>query len=157
MTVQEYIAEQTERIAAALSHYIGTTQEDKLYWKPEMAGSAPTRSILEQISECIGVNHLVAQLLRGEHVEAVAWPDLVFADDADAQDRIKASAAELAAAIRALHDEDLTRLFKHPRAEISGANLLMMPYRNMAYHAGQINFFQILYGDAEFHLPPTWR
>ena len=27
-----------------------------------------------------------------------------------------------------------------------------MPYRNMAYHAGQVNYVQMLYGDTEFHI-----
>ena len=63
----------------------------------------------------------------------------------------------LAAAIRAMTEADLSRVYAHPRAQISGENLIVMCYRNMAYHVGQINLIQMLYGDAEFHLPPKWR
>ena len=40
---------------------------------------------------------------------------------------------------------------------MAGENVIVMCLRNMAYHAGQTNFIQILYGDTEFHVPPTWR
>ena len=39
---------------------------------------------------------------------------------------------------------------------MKGITLIEMPYRNMAYHCGQLNFIQTIYGDKEFHLPPTW-
>jgi uncharacterized damage-inducible protein DinB len=78
-------------------------------------------------------------------------------DGSDAQQRLMASAEELATAIRGMSEEDLDRIFLHPRAPMRGQNMIMICYRNMAYHAGQINFIQTLYGDQEFHLPPNWR
>ena len=66
-------------------------------------------------------------------------------------------AEELAAAIRGLTEEDLERTYPHPRGPRLGANLILICYRNMAYHAGQINYIQTLYGDQEFHVPANWR
>lgn len=156
MTVPEHMAHQTERVAASLANFIATTPEDRLNWKPEFSGAVGLRSVLEQISECAGVNRLIARVLRGETVTG-SYEETVFADGAEAQALLIASAKELTNAISALSDADLTRVFNHPRAQIPGENLIMMGYRNMTYHAGQINLYQMLLGDAEFHLPPTWR
>ncbi len=156
MTVAEYVANQTERMADSFAFFLAETPAERLTWKPELPGSAPTRSALEQASECVGVNFLVAKLLRGEVVTG-NYEETDFADGQRAQDLLRSSAAELAAAIRALSEEDLVRVYAHPRARIPGENLIMMPYRNMGYHVGQINLIQMLYGDAEFHLPPKWR
>jgi hypothetical protein len=101
----------------------------------------------------------MAALLRGNPPEfpAGGWPDVPFANGQDAQEQLVSSARELADAMRNMTQEDLHRTYQHPRAQISGENLIVMCYRNMAYHAGQANLIQTLYGDAEFHVPPTWR
>ena len=66
------------------------------------------------------------------------------------------SAGELAVVIRAVADDALETLIQTPRGSAPIKNLMLAAYRNMAYHAGQINFIQTLTGDAEFHAPPTW-
>src|SRR5690242_12329244 len=107
MNVREYVARQTERMTEALAHIIAATPEDKLVWHPKLEGSAPTRSILEQVGECVSVNRFVAALLRGENLTPPSggWPEIVFANGQDAQEQLVASARELAAAIGSL-DED---------------------------------------------------
>ena len=125
MTVPEHMANQTERVAAALANFIATTPEDRLNWKPDYPGAAPLRSALEQVSECVGVNQRTAKLLRGETVTG-SYEDPVFTDGPTAQKRLLESGKELAEAIRALSDADLTRVFNHPRAQIPGDNLIMM-------------------------------
>jgi len=159
MHVPEYMAIQTERMTDSLAHFIASTQEDKLQWQPQTEGSAPTRSVLEQIAECVVVNRMIAAGLRGETPSppSASGPALVLANGTDAQEQVRSSGAELAAAIRTMTEEDLERMYQHPRGQFVGANLIMMPLRNMAYHAGQINLIQILAGDAEFHVPPQWR
>jgi hypothetical protein len=159
MTVPEFVARQTERMAESLAHFIANTPEDKLVWHPKTEAASQTRSALEQIGECVSVNRGLATLLRtGElTLPAGGWPETHFASGQDAQEQLVTSARELAAAIHALTPEDLSRTFDHPRGPVLGENLMLMGYRNMAYHAGQINFIQTLYGDTEFHLPPTWR
>lgn len=154
MTIQDYIAEQTERIAASLAHFVSTTGPARLDWTLSGDGSGQTRSVLDQVAECVAVNGLFAALLRG-----VAAPDAGPAPQsaADAQAQIAASAAVLAAAIRAVSDETLEDSIQTPRGPALVKNLILAAYRNMAYHAGQINFIQTLAGDAEFHAPPNWR
>jgi uncharacterized damage-inducible protein DinB len=159
MNVPEYVANQTERIAEALAHFVATTKEDKLDWQPTQEGSAPCRSVYQQISECVVVNRIFAKMLRGEIESAPLGerPEITFASPQDAQEQLLASARELAGAIRGLSEADLAREYKHPRGTMRGENFILMAYRNMAYHAGQINFIQTLYGDTEFHVPSNWR
>ena len=156
MKAQEYMAEQIERMGPILAHFIATTAPDKLAWKPLTQSSTATRSIMEQVAECVGVNHSFAALLRGEGVPAgaMALPELRNAQEAETQ--LIDSAKALAAVIHALDDEALTRTFQTRRGSTTGKNLMIAAYRNMAYHAGQINLIQMLIGDAEFHTPPAW-
>lgn len=158
MNAQEYMAEQVEKMGPILAHYVATTAPDKLHWQPGVEGSAPTRSVLEQIGECVVVNRFMAALLRGEDVKPPAggWTGPDFVDAQDAQNQLIDSTKQLADAIRRLNDADLDRTFQMRRGPTSGKNLMMMAYRNMAYHGGQINFIQLLTGDDEFHMPPQW-
>lgn len=160
MTAQEFQARRIERIAAALAHFVATTPEKRLEWCPKAEESSTTRSIFTQAGECVKVNQYVAALLRGESPElrpAVdGRPPIEFRDSEDARNQLIASGQELANAVRGLSDSDLDRTFSHWRGPIRGEVLLEMPYRNMAYHSGQVNMIQMLAGDAEFHLPPTW-
>lgn len=153
MTLQDYVAEQTERVATALADFAATTAPDRLSWELSAEGGGQTRTILDQISECVGVNFRFAALLRGEPAPE-ASPALQTV--AGAQKQLTASAEALAAAIRGLSDDALETLIQMPRGPLLTRNLMLAPYRNMAYHAGQINFIQMLAGDTEFHAPPTW-
>jgi hypothetical protein len=158
MSVQDFMAEQIERMGAALADFIDTTEPSRLAWRPELPGSAPTRSILEQAGECIAVNRRFAALLRGDE-DAVQPGGTVGVSPANAEDarsELIASAGELAAAVRALDAAGLERTYNHWRGPTSGKFLIVGAYRNMAYHAGQVNLIQMLAGDAVFHVPPTW-
>ncbi len=154
MTVQDYAADQTERIGASLAHFVVTTDPVRLGWEVPAEGGGHTRSILDQIGECVGVNVRFAALLRG-----VASPDAPLAPRTatEAEAQIVSSAGELADAIRGVADDALEDAVQTPRGGVLVKNLMLAAYRNMAYHAGQINFIQVLGGDAEFHDPPNWR
>ena len=158
MTVTEYQAKKIERIAVAVAHYVATTHEDRLTWEAPGEGDAKGRSVLDQVSECVVTNRMFAALLRGEapDVPALRANAPQFSDAETANAMLVASGAELAAAVRALADADLERTFPFWRGPVAGEVLIEMGYRNMVYHAGQINFIQCLYGDSEFHVPPTW-
>ena len=158
MNAQEYMAEQIERMGQTLAHYVGTTDAARLTWQPRIEGSAPTRSVLEQVGECVVINRHFAALLRGESptMPAGSWIGPDFADGQDAQTQLIASATELAQAVRIFPDADMPRTYTLRRGTTTGSNLIMMAHRNMAYHAGQINLIQLLTGDAEFHMPPAW-
>lgn len=154
MSITEFQAEKVERIALALAHFVATTPEDKLDWRPAAQANSDTRSVLDQIGECVVTNRRVAALLRGQSDPAAELP--AFSGGRQAQDALLASARELAKAMRSLDDTALARSFDSWRGPVSGAVLIEAPYRNMAYHAGQVNFIQRLLGDATFHTPATW-
>src|SRR5438445_2568411 len=113
MTIQNFMAEQIERIGLALAEFIGTTDPSRLSWQPEIPGGAPTRSVLEQIGECIAVNRRFAALLRGEEVppQPGGATGTVPASPEEAQADIITSAEELAAAVRALKDAGLDKIY----------------------------------------------
>ncbi len=160
MTVSQNMARKIERIAEAFGHFIATTQEDRLHWRPAADPASRTRSVLELASECIRDNRHYAALLRGENPVSPGpgreQPALPFVDGKDAQIQLVESGRELAAAVRAVGGEGLTRIYPRWKGRVSGELLLEIAYRGMAYHAGQVNYIQTLYGDTEFHLPPTW-
>lgn len=155
MTIQDYVADQTERMAASLAHFIAATDPARLDWELSAEGGGHTRSILDQISECVERNRRFAAMLRGEPAPVPA-PEPRLTDGQDAQAQLVSSAGELAVAIRAVGDDALETLIQTPRGGTPIKNLMLAAYRNMAYHAGQINFLQILAGDDQFHTPPTW-
>jgi len=138
--------------------FFGTTQEEKREWQPSFGSDATTtRSALQQVGECVVVNGYMAKLIRGEELTPVGSYEMGFASVEEAKTLLLESANALAEAIRTLPDANLEGVYQHPRGQILGKNVIIMPLRNMAYHAGQINFIQTLYGDTEFHVPPTWR
>jgi hypothetical protein len=151
MTVQEFQARKTERIAIAVAHYIATTPADKLDWCPATGEESCTRSVLDQASECVACNRMVAGLLGCEDCPE----SVTVTDAASAQSELRKSAAEVAAVIRALPDEALSRNYLMQTMTLSGEVLIDIPYRNMTYHGGQINLIQLLLGDKEFHMVPA--
>ena len=155
MTVQEFQAEKIESGAGLLAFWLGTVSEDKRSWIPEVPGAAGLRTVLEMVAECAAANRFFAGLLRRETPQGFN-PFEVKADYATleaAQQDLISSAAECATTVRALSDEDLAAEFTLRRGVMKGYQVIEFPYRNMAYHSGQLNYVQLLYGDAEFHIP----
>lgn len=155
MTVQEFQAEKIESGGALLAFWLGTVPEEKCRWTPEVPGAAGLRTVLEMVAECSAANRFFAGLLRRETPQGFN-PFDVKADYASleaAQQDLLSSATECAAAVRALSDEDLMAEFVLRRGAMKGYQIIEFPYRNMAYHGGQLNYVQLLYGDTEFHLP----
>lgn len=154
-TIFEFQGRKIERMAASLAHFVATTPADKLNWCPATDANSQTRSVLAQVAECVQVNRYTAALLRGETSD-FAFLLATFPDGEEAQRHLIASGQEFAQSVRGLDEGALAHLYPHWRGLLSGEVLIEAPYRNMAYHAGQINMIQLLAGDKEFHLPPTW-
>lgn len=155
MNVFEFQAGRIETTAELLAHALATTAPDKQDWRPALPGSVPTRSALEQVGECVLVNRYFAALLRGESPDGNPLGQNVpaFASASEGAAQLLDSARELADAVRALSDEALSGTLPHWRGPLPVVRALDGPNRNMAYHAGQINFIQLLAGDPEYHLP----
>jgi hypothetical protein len=154
MGPQALLAEQIERIADSLASFIESTDADVLPWRPEVPGSAGTRTALEMVGECVAVNRHFAAKLAGEGEEGIDEPVLTEAEDAVSQ--IVESGRRLADAIVKLSEEALEAEYLHNGTRMSGTSLVFGAYRNMAYHCGQINLIQMLKGDAENHRPSSW-
>lgn len=152
MNVFEWQAQVLTEMGNQLAHALATTHVDRLDWKPSTEASSQTRSALDQAAECIDINRRYASLLRGETPDAPCfdWP---FRTPEDAIQLIRNSAQELASAVRNLDDQALMRPYDTGVGVIPGAIVLQFAASNMAYHIGQINFIQTLYGDTEFRLP----
>lgn len=159
-SLYEFQARKIERMAASLAHFVATTAPDRLDWCPTTHANSQTRSVMEIVSECVGVNRYVAALLRGKSPTEIPGrdgaPPITFPDSQDAQEQLVASGWELAEAVRSLDADALARPYPHASGSLTGEIVVEMANRNMAYHAGQVNMIQLLSGDTEFHRPPTW-
>ena len=145
LTVQEQAARLTERKAqdliAAARAVVPEDQGAKILGRG--------RSVLDMIAECAITNEMSVALLRTRE-----W------DEAGREARQKAHAAldtldkacealakhtdTLAAAIRALPDDQLELEVTLPGETSTVADDLLHPYWNMSYHEGQINYIQTL-------------
>ena len=157
MTVQEFQAGKIEDTAKLLAFWLGAMPEEKQNWVPTVEGAAGLRTAREQVAECAAANRFFAGLLRGEKPASFNPFDVKseYASLEAAQQDLIASAAECAAAIRGMSDDDLEKEFVTRRGAMPGYDVIGFPYRNMAYHSGQINQLQLLYGDTEFHIPQS--
>ena len=160
MTVQEYLAKQTISIAEGFVHFVKLTPADRRDWQIEIQDGTHTRSMIDQMGECVVVNRLFARLLSGEIVspEEIALQEQIIIGVDDIEKQLLESANALAKAIAALPDDGLEKVYTHPRGfQIRGEKLVLMGFRNMTYHVGQVNFIQTLYGDHVFQAPSNWR
>jgi hypothetical protein len=160
LSLFEYQARKIERMAASLAHFITATDPARLDWRPTVDEKSQTRSVLAQAGECVAANRYTAALLRGENTPPIPGRDgnplVTLASSDEAEQQLIASGQELAAAVRALEEGALAHLYPHWRGPVQGEVMIEVAYRNMAYHAGQINMIQLLAGDTEFHVPLTW-
>lgn len=152
MTIQEFQARKINRIARTVAYFVATTPADHLEWRPATCDESCTRSVLDQVRECVALNRSFAALLGGDDCKSKDRPAIV--DSTSAQEELIESARELAEMVQGLPDEALTRRFDTPHASMTGEVLIDLPCRNMAYHGGQINFVQLLLGDRDFHMHP---
>jgi hypothetical protein len=155
MTAQHYMGDATERAAAFLTHFIEVSPPEKRDWTPEIPGAEGLRSMLDMADECIVANRMFASILQGgaAPTKSPFEGPRTFSTWDEGKALLAESAKELADVIRALPDEVLSRTFVTRRGEMPGTMTIEMASRNMNYHAGQVNLFQLLYGDATFHFP----
>jgi uncharacterized damage-inducible protein DinB len=136
----------TKELLVALQY----TPDDKLDWVP--MGKAKTPKAI--IVECGAAYKWLAAELRCEENAAAAWEG-IKAEDYQTREAlaefVKATEAELLAAIDALTDEQLDQKRKVFWGEETLRDLLWMGMIHTNYHVGQLNFVQTLWGDTEMH------
>ncbi len=155
MNAQQFTALHTRRIAESMVQFLRSTQQHRLAWRPPVQTGRAARSALEITAECVAVNIRYAVLLKTGEDRLADEPIFAHADEACTA--LQNSAEELAQIIEALPDHFLQQTLQTLRGEVRADNAIIAPYRNMAYHCGQINLVQSLTGDSEFHVPSNWR
>ena len=138
--------------AAILADFVKSTREDRLRWQPSIDENSKTRSVLEQVGECIFANERFCQILLGDAPPRPPENWDTFEGAEDAVQKLVESANRLAELVGAMDSAALARDYQTHRGAMPGALAIQFPVRNMTYHMGQINMIQLLYGDTEFHI-----
>ncbi len=145
-TLLEQAAKMTAAAAETLERNLLKMPEEKLTWKPEKGA----RTVLHQVAECAVINKMAAGMLATHQIPADfrEQMDAAFAHN-DTRDKVIASLKEgtsaLTAAIAAFPAENLDAEIPLPWGKHTAADVIFMPYWNMSYHEGQINYIQTLY------------
>jgi hypothetical protein len=151
MNMFEWHAGLIERQARMLAHTLETTPADRLTWCPKAENEdSKCRTALDQAGECINVNNRFAAVLSGSQPAAGDEDELT---PQNAPQRVRESAAKFAAAVRNMKEEDLGKVHDLGFAKMPAGGVLEIGLTNMAYHVGQINQIQLLFGDTEFRFP----
>jgi hypothetical protein len=151
----EHHADLISRAGRLIAHFLLSTEPEKRSWSPSLGEGCEGRSAMEQVAECIGINSMLAAMMRGEQVEPGedghgSPKDL---EPKDAARRVAESADNLASAIREGGAKVLDAEYQLPFGTFTGWAISEICMANMYYHCGQINYIQLLYGDKEFHFP----
>ena len=128
--------------------------DDRLSWSPSEGG----RTILEFADYVARFLGIVTILIREGTMPKVrpstAPPS---ASREEAVDRLTGVYGALQSAVRDLPEEKLSSMMIPPwQTEMSVAEMLWFVSSALGYFQGQLNLYQMCYGDAEPHIPPGW-
>jgi len=145
LTIQEYVARATERKAQDLLDAARAVPEDKQ--GSQILGLG--RSVIDIVAECAITNKMSIALLRDRRWDEAGCEARQKAHAAldtldKACDALAENTAALAAAIRALPDDQLELEVTLPGETSTVADDMLHAYWNMSYHEGQINYIQTL-------------
>ena len=152
MTLAQWQARLIVKSAMIMATFVESTPEDKLRWKPAIDENSKTRSILEQVGECIFANVRFRNIFLGETPPQPPSEFDTFSSVEEATTELKRSANLLAEVLSVMDTHALAKDYVTHRGPMPGALAMQFPVRNMTYHMGQINMIQLLYGDTAFHI-----
>jgi len=152
ITVTQLAASRTREACADLIAAARSTDPEKLEWSP-MANARP---IMDQLRECIIANRKWTAILKTRHYANLGpgiWEQIeTECPTLDAVcENLKESGDALVLAIEAVSDNETADLIETEWGPYSLADCCLHACWNMAYHEGQINYIQTLYGDSENH------
>ncbi len=152
MTVTQLAASRTRRVVSDMTAAALSTQPDRLTWVP--MGEA--RTVLDQLTECVVANLKWRDILRTRRYSDVSrevWESVVATCDTleHILAKLEEAGNELIVAILAVPDEQTGDEIPTPWGQYSLGDCCLHAYWNMAYHEGQINYLQTLYGDTDEH------
>ncbi|HLK16703.1 MAG TPA: DinB family protein [Fimbriimonadaceae bacterium] len=147
MTVQDFIASGTEKGTADLLAAYERTTPEKRGWQPE--GGRSARNVL---AECAIMTDGLADIVQTGKMPEFDMDkfhaDLAALDtDEKAISALKAGTDKLVKVIKALPDDKLSVLIESPWGTYTTAAWAHHVTTHNAYHEGQINYIQTLYGD----------
>lgn len=138
--LNDFLASSTRKATHQLTEAFALLPADKRDWSP--GGTA--RTALDQLAECVATNNYVATQLINRVAPGF---DTYEADKATAftsGDKLTAlllaSAERLADAVQTIPDTDWQNVLETPMDEMVLADVAALPYWNMSYHEGQVNY-----------------
>jgi uncharacterized damage-inducible protein DinB len=160
LTLQEQAARMTMEALVSLFRAARHVPEDKRDWSP--GGAA--RSVNAQLAECAVSPELQSKLINGEPEESIVaayhenvekMKELEQLPFDDLYEISRFNYEALCEIIRLVLDDDLEDRFSLPfngGMNPTRADLIFVPYWNLVYHTGQINYIQTLLGDTEMRM-----
>jgi hypothetical protein len=147
--LQDFLADATPKAAESLAAALARVPADRRAWSPE----ASARTALDQAAECAILNGYMVHLLRTRTMPISDF-GVFFTDKAEAlasgEDavlaRLRENTVQVAEAIRAVPDEDLSVEVPTPVGTQTLAQVIAYPHWNMTYHEGQINYIASMLG-----------
>ena len=153
INLSSFLAARIRGAGADLEKAMGKMPADRQNWHPDVEGNIG-RDALDQMIECGLLNGVIAGAFRSGQAPNPDW-DAYAVQKAtlDSGEKVmsafKAGTEALASAVESCSAARLTETFIDPffKKEMNWAELAHFMYWNMAYHEGQINYIQVLYGD----------
>ena len=155
ITVNELAVKLTTEANELLVRAVRAMPADKVVWRALDMGRSP----LEMVVECGTTNMLMSQILNEMGMppydpEVARRSNASYDTISKAIGMLKDGTDALVNAIEIFpvkHLEDSLTLPFGGGMIRTYSEIMVMPYWNMTYHLGQINFVQTLYGDREMH------
>src|SRR5262245_53455300 len=124
MNMFEWQGQSTEAAAKRLAHFVKTTREDWLEKAPKTEEASDTRSVVDQVSECVRVNRRFAALLEGREL---APDETVWTDPNELCNLLVESATSLGAIIAKQDESMLGKTYDLPFGQFPGAVIVSIP------------------------------
>ncbi|MBC8141887.1 MAG: DinB family protein [Armatimonadetes bacterium] len=144
--LNDFLSSSTLKATRQLTEAFALLPADKRDWSP--GGTA--RTALDQLAECVATNNYVATQLMNRVAPAFDTYEADKATAFAAGDKLPAlllaSAERLAEAIQNVPDTDWQIVLETPDGGMVLADVAGLPYWNMSYHEGQVNYILAILG-----------
>ncbi len=158
MTSKSLIISATERALTEIFRAASFVPEDKLTWQAG-EGARPVMNILQECAHCPSWSVALLKERKmpeftPEFMEQLRAMWAAWNTPAICEAQGKECLVEFKAAIEAFPESDMEQTMFMPFGggrEFAFWEVMMLPYWNLTYHLGQINYVQTLYGDKEMH------
>ncbi|RYG34208.1 hypothetical protein EON81_16175 [bacterium] len=151
MRVQDVLADMLRKTSSDYAFWLGKTAPEGFEWIPGDPDKTKARTLKDQVAECASINRSFTAVFKGD---APSEPP-VLADMEEAQAELVASGAAFGDVLATVPDEALEKAFAFPFGELTGLQMAKIAIRNLNYHAGVVNCYQLMLGDDQFHMPPS--